>query len=53
MDNYQDIAAGIEHSKWQMVSLNENCTTEEFKIIRERINGAFGRILPKKSEFEK
>ena len=53
MQNYQEIACEIAEQKWQMVSLNENCTSEEFKIIRKEINAAFEQILPDKSSFEK
>lgn len=53
MQNYQEIAREIAGQKWQMVSLNENCTSEEFEIIRKEINAAFEKILPDKSSFEK
>ena len=53
MQNYREIARSIARQEWQMVSLNENCTTEEFEMIKKEINTAFGKILPEKSSFEK
>lgn len=51
--NYKKIADEIASQKWQMVSLNENCTPEEFKVIKHEINQALLKILPEKSAFEK
>ncbi len=53
MGNYREIAQEIAARKWQMVSLNENCTTEEFLVIKKEINKAFEQILPDKSSFER
>lgn len=52
IDNYKSIAKEIEQQKKQMISLNESCTEDEFKVIKEAINGAFEKILPEKSSFE-
>lgn len=51
--NYKDIANDIIKQKYQMVSLNENCTTGDFEQIKEGINEALGRLFPDKSTFEK
>lgn len=51
--NYRDVAEDIRKQKWQMVSLNEECTPAEFEKIKEAINGALKEILPEKSTFEK
>lgn len=51
--NYQETAREIASQKWQMVSLNENCTPEEFVAIKKEINKAFEQILPDKSSFER
>lgn len=51
-ENYQDYAEGIRQQKWQMVSLNEDCTPEEFILIRREINKALEQLLPEKSSFE-
>lgn len=53
MDNYQEYADGIRHQKWQSVSLNEDCTANEFEIIKKEINGALAELFPEKSSFEK
>lgn len=53
MENYHEIAEDIKMQKHQMVSLNEDCTLNEFEIIKSEINAAFEKILPKKSSFEK
>lgn len=52
MQNYQEIAKEIAEQKWQMISLNENCTPDEFEVIKREVNAAFERILPEKSSFE-
>ena len=52
-NNYKEVAAIIAGQKYQMVSLNENCTDEEFEIIKDEINAAFAKIFPCKSSFEK
>ncbi|KAI4450825.1 hypothetical protein C823_005362 [Eubacterium plexicaudatum ASF492] len=53
IDNYKDIARIIEQQSYQMVSLNENCSTEEFEVIKKEINGALGKVYQNKSSFEK
>lgn len=53
MNNYKAIAKDIAEQKHQMISLNEDCTSEEFEIIKAEINSAFEKILPEKSSFEK
>lgn len=53
MDNYQEYAQGIREQRWQMVSLNEDCTPEEFEVIKKEINGALEQLLPDKSTFER
>lgn len=52
INNYKDIAQDIKSKKWDMVSINENCTPEEFEIIKQEINGALEYIFPNKSSFE-
>ena len=52
-DNASYYAEGIARQEWQMVSLNEDCTPEEFQGIKEKINKALHSILPDKSSFEK
>lgn len=52
IDNYKDIARAIVQRKYQMVSLNENCSAEEFEIIKKEINRALGKLYQNKSSFE-
>lgn len=51
--NYKSVASDIAEQKYRMISLNEDCTSEEFEIIKAEINSAFEKILPDKSSFEK
>ena len=53
LENCRTIAKSIEMQEYQMVSLNEDCTPEEFEEIKYHINRAFEKILPDKSSFEK
>lgn len=53
MDNYREYAEGIRQQKWQMVSLNEDCTPEEFEVIKKEINGALEQLFPEKCSFER
>ncbi|MCD8038171.1 MAG: Stealth CR1 domain-containing protein [Lachnospiraceae bacterium] len=50
--NCNDIAQVIRKQSQKMIGINENCTEEEFRTIREKINRAFEEILPEKSSFE-
>lgn len=52
-DNYKDYAEGICRQEWQMVSLNEDCSAEEFGSIKSGINKALDTILPDACSFEK
>lgn len=53
IENYEEIAKAIEQQEWQMISINENCTGEEFEIVKRRINKALDKVLPTKSSFER
>ena len=50
--NCNEVAQAIAEQKWQMISINENCTGKEFEFIKKEINSSFERILPEKSSFE-
>ena len=52
-ENVGYYAKGIANQEWQMVSLNEDCTPEEFQVIKGAINKALETLLPEKSSFEK
>ena len=53
IENCEEIANAIERQEWQMISINENCTGEEFEIVKRRINNALDKVLPTKSSFER
>lgn len=50
--NYKFIADTIRKQNQQMICLNENCTSQEFEVIKQEINAAFEKILPQKCSFE-
>ena len=52
-DNVSYYAEGIARQEWQMVSLNEDCTPEEFVVIKKSINESLFKLFPTKSTFEK
>lgn len=52
-DNYKAVADDIAGKPHQMVCLTEDCTPEEFTVIRDEINRALESIMPGKSSFEK
>ena len=52
IDNYKDVANSIKNSVSQMVCLTEDCTPQEFVIIKKEINEALQELLPQKSSFE-
>jgi len=51
-DNYLNIADDIRNQRYQMISLNEDCSAEELLKIKEVLGQAFEFILPDKSVFE-
>ena len=52
IDNCKDIANEIRSRKWQMVSLSEKGSEEEFQVIKLCINSALEELYPEKSTFE-
>lgn len=52
-ETYGDVVRTIEDRIYPMISFNENCTIDEFLIIKENINSTLERIFPEKSSFEK
>ena len=42
----------IQEHKYPILSLNE-CVTEHFDVIKQKINAALEEILPNKSQFER
>lgn len=53
VDNCKEISEGIKQHKWQMVSLSEMGSRDDFEIIKKEINSAFEEIYPNRSTFEK
>ena len=53
IDNYKEVAEAIDNRISQMICLTEDCTPDEFAIIRKSINDALNKLLPEKSSFEK
>lgn len=53
IDNYKEVAKVIRNQELPMICLNEECSMDEFEIIKKEINEAFEFILPNKSLFEK
>lgn len=53
VNNCKSIADGIRHQEWQMVSLSEIGSAEEFDIIKREINKALEDLYDQKSSFEK
>lgn len=52
-DNYKDVAEDIARRSHQMICLMEDCTPEEFPMIRDTINNSLLKVLPDKCTFEK
>ncbi|WP_051199155.1 stealth family protein [Butyrivibrio hungatei] len=52
-DTYRDVIKAINDRAYQMISFNENCTSEEFVIMKKEINTALEKLFPDKCSFEK
>lgn len=53
IDTYDEVVEAIDNKTYPMISFNENCTPEEFEIMKRAINAALERCFPDKSSFEK
>lgn len=53
IDNYREVAMAIKERIAPMICLTEDCSAEEFAIIKRPINEALDSLLPQKSSFEK
>ena len=49
----EQIAREIENQRWRMICINDSTEISDFESLRDRLNAAFGRILPAKSTYEK
>lgn len=52
-ENYIEIANDIREKKYQMVSLNEDCTEDVFKLVKHEISEALEALFPEKSSYER
>ena len=52
-DTYKDVVWAIKEKSYPMISFNENCTPEEFVIMKREINWALEEAFPDKCSFEK
>ena len=50
---YKEVVDAIRNKTYPMISFNENCTEEEFIIIKEAINDALKETFTEKCSFEK
>lgn len=53
MSTYKDVVEAIKARSYPMISFNENCTPDEFVIMKRDINQALEDLFPQKSTFEK
>ncbi len=53
IDTYKDVVDAIDNQSYPMISFNENCTPDEFEIMKRDINEALERLVPERSSFEK
>lgn len=53
IDTYKDVVAAIDNKLYQMISFNENCTSDEFEIMKSDINASLERLFPERCSFEK
>ena len=53
IDTYKDVVNAIDNKLYQMISYNENCTPEEFVIMKKEINRALETCFPMKCSYEK
>ncbi len=51
-DNYIEVAGAIRNRISQMICLSEDCSPQEFVVIKKEINSALQDILPEKCSFE-
>ena len=51
-DNYIEVAGAIRNGISQMICLSEDCSPQEFVVIKKEINSALHDILPEKCSYE-
>lgn len=53
IDTFAEVANAIKNREYPMISFNENCTSDEFEVMKKDINEALQSIFPNRSTFEK
>lgn len=53
IDTYKDVVDAIDNQSYPMISFNENCTPDEFEVMKKDINEALERLFLERSSFEK
>lgn len=53
INNYREVSESIRKMEYQMISINESCSENEFDIIKNDINSALEDVFPEKSSYEK
>ena len=53
IDNYKEVVDVIRNQEQPVICINEECSPEDFEVIKKEINSAFEELLPEKSSFEK
>ena len=53
INSYKEVVDAIDNRSYQMISFNENCTPEEFEIMKSEINASLERLFHNRSSFEK
>lgn len=52
INTYKEVVDAIDNMSYPMISYNENCTPEEFVIMKKEINRALEDRFPNKSSYE-
>lgn len=50
---YGELVSVIKEKAYPMISFNENCSTEEFEIMKHDVNMALEEVFPDKCSFER
>ncbi len=53
IDTYNMVVDAINNREYPMISFNENCSPEDFVLMKKDINDALEKCFPDKSSFEK
>ena len=53
IETFKDVVKAIDNKSYPMISFNENCTSDEFEIMKRDINASLEKLFPERSSFEK